>query len=91
MESEIVAKVDIKVNDKKIAKAIFNAIEVETKNIITERSRTEILLQNEKISFIFNAKDLVALRAAINSYLRMLYAVVKVLKVVQNGHGRRES
>jgi len=91
MEGEIIARIDIKVHDKKIVKAIFNAIWIETKNIITQRSRTKILFQNEKISFVFNAKDLVALRAAINSYLRMLYAVVKVLKVVQNGRGRGES
>ncbi len=50
-----------------------------------KRSRAKIYLTSESLVVEIEADDLVALRASLNSHLRLLRACVESLEVMENG------
>ncbi len=56
-------------NEKK-AKFFLDSLEIEAKNSPSDRVNVEIKKENSQIIANFIAKDFVALRAAMNSYLK---------------------
>ncbi|MGQ4915760.1 MAG: KEOPS complex subunit Pcc1 [Candidatus Asgardarchaeia archaeon] len=57
---------------------VYDSIYIESKAKLTDRSITEISKEKNKIILIVKAKDITALRAAVNSYLRLLNLVIKI-------------
>ena len=63
----------IKSSDSKKIKAAYKAIKPETSVIISQRGKTEIILENEfTIKMKFYSNDFISLRAMLGSYLRWL-------------------
>jgi tRNA threonylcarbamoyladenosine modification (KEOPS) complex Pcc1 subunit len=63
------------------ANAIINALRDDKDS---KRSRTTFSLANEGLQVHINADDSVAMRAAINSNLRLINSCLKSIKVIQN-------
>lgn len=64
-------------------------LEVISKTFVDEveerRSRAKIYLTPESLVVEIDADDLAALRASVNSYLRLLRACVETLEVMEDG------
>jgi len=58
---------------------IYESIKPETESAPTSRSKVEITKEGKKITFLFEASDTTALRAAVNSYLRWVMLIVHTL------------
>jgi|Deesub1362B_J571_1020462.scaffolds.fasta_scaffold16696_3 tRNA threonylcarbamoyladenosine modification (KEOPS) complex Pcc1 subunit len=65
------------------ARIIFEALKPESCSQPTARSKVELSLKNDIIVLQIKAKDTTALRAAINAYLRWIYATQKVLEALK--------
>ena len=77
------AKVEIDFEDPVIAKNIFASIKPEENSVPSKRAVTRILLENTKIFLLIDATDTVILRAAINSYLRLIKVAQEVILTVE--------
>jgi len=55
--------------DPKIGNICYKSINIEVKNNALRRSRVEISFKNDTLGLHIEAKDLIALRAALNTYL----------------------
>jgi tRNA threonylcarbamoyladenosine modification (KEOPS) complex Pcc1 subunit len=77
-----VACIAIEFDSKAYSKAIFKALKPELRIPFTSRSKVEMNLRGKSIALKIRAKDLTALRAAVNSYLRWLLSCFKSLKAV---------
>ena len=74
------SELSLKATSSKKIKAIYSAIQPETKVLITPRSNVEISLKNQKtIELKFFASDFVSLRAILASYLYWLDAIISSL------------
>ena len=76
--------IEIEFADKRDAEILYTSLLPEAKNPPTYRSISRISLDNKKLKIEISSKDLVSLRAAINSYFRWLYAIVMGLKVIRS-------
>ena len=72
------AEVRIKSED---AKSLFKALLPEAKVKLSERSEVEIETKGEEVIIRIKAKDLSALRAALNSYLYWAFAALSSLEL----------
>ena len=81
-ESAINAKVIIEL-DPKILNSIHRAIEPETYNPSSDRSRTTINIDRDQIELNTEATDISALRANLNSYLRWVDAIHNMLSDIE--------
>jgi len=61
---------------------MFQALKPETKKSPTHRSKVKISRSKNNLSFTIGAKDTIALRAALNSYLRFVKAWKNVVKLL---------
>ncbi|MCD6484545.1 MAG: hypothetical protein J7L47_05475 [Candidatus Odinarchaeota archaeon] len=77
------AKVEIDFENPAIAKSIFEAIKPEENAVPSKRAVTKILLENTKIFLLIDATDTVILRAAINSYLRLIKVAQEIILTVK--------
>jgi tRNA threonylcarbamoyladenosine modification (KEOPS) complex Pcc1 subunit len=66
------AIVYINYSSKKQLHVVLNALKPEIKTSSTKRSKVDIFPKNKNLVLDFKAKDTSALRAAINSYLRLI-------------------
>jgi len=71
------ASVDLAFNSSRQALAVFDAVKPETKLPPTQRSCVEIHRRGRSIHIVFEAKDVVALRASMNSILRYILGLWK--------------
>jgi len=71
------ASVDLSFNSSRQALAVLNAVKPETKLSPTQRSSVEIHRRGKSIRIVFEAKDVVALRASMNSILRYILGLWK--------------
>jgi tRNA threonylcarbamoyladenosine modification (KEOPS) complex Pcc1 subunit len=71
------AEVVLDFNDPIHALAVFNAVKPETILPPTSRSRVEIRRRGRSIHISFGAKDIIALRASMNSILRYVLGLWK--------------
>lgn len=66
------------------SKIVLEALKPETRTSATYRSRVHIEGKGNNLTISFEARDTSALRAAINSYLRMTSAVIDVIKFIES-------
>jgi tRNA threonylcarbamoyladenosine modification (KEOPS) complex Pcc1 subunit len=77
------AVVRLKFPSKKQLEIVFKALEPEVKKPITTRSRTTLEKDGALLVLNVEARDTVALRAALNAYLRWINSVLSVLEVLE--------
>ncbi|MEM3522777.1 MAG: KEOPS complex subunit Pcc1 [Candidatus Bathyarchaeia archaeon] len=77
------AKIELNLNSKKYLKSLLSALKPETLSILTHRSKVRIFTLNNTLTLKINAKDIVAFRAAINSYLRFIISCYKTLDAIK--------
>jgi KEOPS complex subunit Pcc1 len=77
------AEIQIKLKTERQAESIYKALKPESKKSFATRSEVEILMREREILLIIKAKDIVALRAALNSYLRFIKAMKKLINTIE--------
>lgn len=81
MKAKAVAR--LKFPSKKQLEIVFKALEPEVKKPITMRSRTALEKDDALLVLNVEARDTVALRAALNAYLRWINSILSVLEVLE--------
>jgi len=76
-------EINLEFNSNSDARAVYLALLPETTKPPTERSKTKITLNDRKLYIQINAHDLVSIRAAFNSYMRMINAITECLILVK--------
>jgi tRNA threonylcarbamoyladenosine modification (KEOPS) complex Pcc1 subunit len=78
------ATVSLKILPRKRLETVFNSVKPETTSVTTRRSHA-VLEKKEKFLILkVEARDTVALRAALNAYLRWIDSVLGVLSVLES-------
>jgi len=77
------ATVRLKFPKKEQLSAIFGALEPETLTAITSRSKVRVKRENRTLTLIFEAKDTISLRAALNSFLHWVRLTKDVLDTME--------
>lgn len=67
------------------SETILRAILPETRETVSERYTGKLKKDDNKITFEFEAHDIVAFRAALNAYLRWVKAICDVCELVKGG------
>jgi len=67
------------------SETIFRAILPETKERTSERYTGKLKKENGKLTFEFEANDIVAFRAALNAYLRWVKTIYDICELVKGG------
>jgi tRNA threonylcarbamoyladenosine modification (KEOPS) complex Pcc1 subunit len=62
---------------------VFEALQPETRKNATMRSEANLMENGEFLVLEIGAKDSVALRAAVNAYLRWIDSTIKVLNMLE--------
>ena len=75
-------KIILNVANPQIADVIYASLLPETQNQPSYRSRSSIEKSNEKVILAVEARDLTSFRAAMNSYLRLIHVLVRVLSEI---------
>ncbi|HVP92133.1 MAG TPA: KEOPS complex subunit Pcc1 [Acidobacteriota bacterium] len=78
------AVVRLKFPSEKHSGIIFEALMPEVKTSATVRSRADLEKNGESLILKIEAMDTVALRAALNAYLRWIKSMLGVLEVLEN-------
>jgi len=73
------AVIRLKMPSKKDLKIVYGALAPEAAKPATTRSKAYIKIEGSHLVLAVEARDTVALRAALNAYLRWVYAVSNVL------------
>ncbi len=76
------AELYVEFPSKDHARAICEALKPELKTPLTPRSKANVERMGKKVKMSVQAKDIVALRAAVNSYLRFMLSWQSVAKAV---------
>jgi len=76
------ATVRLKFSSDKHLEMIIKALAPETKRPTTKRSKSVLERDDALLALCVEASDTVALRAALNSYLRWINSVASVLKTL---------
>jgi len=76
------AVVRLRIPSKKHSEIIYNALKPETDKCPTTRSKAIIEKSDASLVLKVEAKDTVALRAAVNAYLRWINSLKNVLEVL---------
>lgn len=77
------AVIRLKLPSKKDLGIVYEALLPETAKPATIRSKAELKIENTFLVLAVKAKDTVALRAALNAYLRWISAICSVLSVLE--------
>jgi tRNA threonylcarbamoyladenosine modification (KEOPS) complex Pcc1 subunit len=78
------ASVRLRFSSEKQLTTLLNALAPEANRPVTKRARAVLEREGDFLVLKVEAKDTVALRAALNAYLRWIGSAVKVLEVVEN-------
>ena len=78
------ASVRLRFSSEKQLTTLLNALAPETNRPVNLRARTALDRDGNFLVLKVEAKDTVALRAALNAYLRWIGSAVKVLEVVEH-------
>jgi tRNA threonylcarbamoyladenosine modification (KEOPS) complex Pcc1 subunit len=70
-------------SSKKQLNIVFQSLKPEIRFSSTKRSKVNISTEDKTMILVFKAKDTSALRAAINSYLRLVGVVMKLQKIAE--------
>ncbi len=85
------AEIAIELSSKRHAEAIHKALKPETRHSIGPRSRVAVLLIGRTLRIDVFAKDVPALRAAVNSYLRWVSGSATLIQAVDRSGPKRET
>ena len=83
------AEISVEFSSKTHAEAVYRALKPETRHSIGPRSKVTIVLEGKSLQIAVSAKDISALRAAINSYLRWVSGSAELIRVA--GHSEQQS
>jgi KEOPS complex subunit Pcc1 len=78
------AIVRLKFPSSKHLELVSKALEPEIRKTLTRRSRVALAKEDDFLVLTVEARDTVALRAALNSYLRWINSITSVLEVLEN-------
>jgi len=78
------AKLSIMLNSRRVAASIARSLSPETNHSAGSKSRVRISVGQKKLELTFIARDATALRAIMNSYLRMIRACLRVTEAIEN-------
>ncbi|MEM1539598.1 MAG: KEOPS complex subunit Pcc1 [Candidatus Bathyarchaeia archaeon] len=81
MKAEAVLR--LRIPSKRILEIVYTALMVEVERPATTRSRANLKIEGDLLILTVEAKDTVALRAALNAYLRWMYSCVKLLQTME--------
>jgi len=81
------AEVKVEVGSEGRAKAILEALKPEMKTSLSPRSRVRISIKKDVLILRVAAKDTVALRASLNSYLRFILSLHNVAGSIMEMEG----
>jgi len=77
-------KLVIQVSSPRLANAIASSLSPEIDHPAASKARVNVRVVRRKLELTFHARDATALRAIMNSYLRMIGACLKVTEAVEN-------
>jgi tRNA threonylcarbamoyladenosine modification (KEOPS) complex Pcc1 subunit len=77
------AVVRLKFSSEKQLKAVLQALRPETETSSTSRSKVHMKTEDQSLILEFKAKDTSALRAAMNSYLRLIGVAMNLQKFTE--------
>jgi KEOPS complex subunit Pcc1 len=77
------AVVRLKFSSEKRLEIVFEALEPEVDKPVTMRSRAKLEKDDSFLVLKVEARDAVALRAALNAYLRWINSTLNVLEVLE--------
>jgi tRNA threonylcarbamoyladenosine modification (KEOPS) complex Pcc1 subunit len=77
------ADVRLKIPSEKRLETVFSSLKPEVTNVATTRSRAVLEKKEEFLILKIEAKDTVALRAALNAYLRWINSIFNVLGIIE--------
>ena len=78
------ASVRLRFSSEKLLTTLLDALAPEANRPIATRAKTVLEREGNFLVLKVEAKDTVALRAALNAYLRWIGSAVKVLEVVEH-------
>jgi tRNA threonylcarbamoyladenosine modification (KEOPS) complex Pcc1 subunit len=76
------ASIRLNFQSEKILKVVFKALLPEIKKPATSRSKAFLKCEESCLILLVEARDTVALRAALNAYLRWIAAVCEALSIL---------
>jgi len=83
-EAKAEAEVEIDFPLPRMGQIVAEAVRPELENSPADRSNVKLIVEREgKIALYISATDTSALRAALNSYLRWICAIVKTLNMLE--------
>ncbi len=68
---------------EKQLKVVLEALKPETETSSTNRSKVHMKTENQSLVLEFNARDTSALRASMNSYLRLIGVAMNLQKLIK--------
>ena len=74
------AAIHLSFSSNRYSKIVFQALEPETHAMLTSRSKVQIKKEDSRLTINIEAKDISALRATINSYLRHSYLTKNIIQ-----------
>ena len=80
----LIATLMIRIEDKKLRKALYDALLPDIKTPASLKIAIEIEESDNSLLLKFRTKDLSGLRAAINSFLRLAYSIKTSLEAVSS-------
>ena len=78
------AKLSIQINSRRLAAAIARSLSPEIDHPAGSKAQVRVRVEQRRLELTFLARDATALRATMNSYLRMIAACLKVTEAVEN-------
>ena len=84
------ATIRLQLSEEKRLDYVMNALLPETEKPATKRSQAILARDSDYIILQFEASDTVALRAALNAYLRWIHLVIKVMKTLKRSSLQNE-
>ena len=78
------ATIRLRIASEKHLTALLDALAPEANRPVTTRAKAALEREGDFLVLNIEAKDTVALRAALNAYLRWMGSAVKVLEVIEH-------
>ncbi|MEM2242425.1 MAG: KEOPS complex subunit Pcc1 [Candidatus Bathyarchaeia archaeon] len=78
------AVIRLKIPHKERLEIVYQALAPEAAKPATTRSRAQLKIEDESLILAVEARDTVALRAALNAYLRWIACLYNVLSVLDS-------
>lgn len=82
MKSKAIVKIDF--SSEKMLKVALDALRLEAEKLFSQRARVFVACEGSQLILTVEAKDTVALRAALNSFLRWLSLINDVCSIVSS-------